>query len=155
MKIKVKPILPYIFVLSGIITISCTTRTVYHHYNSIDGETWNKTDTASFILPDSMKEGEYNIIIGIRHTAYYPYRDLWLSLILPDKETADTVHLYLANDRGNWNGNGTASGYYQYEADGPAFNYANQKDSIIKLSHIMKESYLPYISDVGIKICTK
>ena len=96
--------------------------------------------------------GIYSTKIGVRHTVSYPYRDLWLSVSLPDKGKSDTVHLYLANERGNWNGNGTASGYYQYEADGPIFNYGESSDSVIKICHIMKGFVLPSISDIGISI---
>ena len=82
----------------------------------------------------------------------YPYRDLWLSVSLPGKTEPDTVQLYLANDRGNWNSNGTASGYYQYETDGPSFIYNEGCDSVIKVSHIMKGFTLPAITDIGLKI---
>lgn len=142
----------YIFIAICAILASCSTNTVYHRYYPIEGNGWKRTDTISFTLNDSLDTGIYSTKIGVRHTVSYPYRDLWLSVSLPDKEKSDTVHLYLANERGNWNGNGTASGYYQYESDGPIFNYRESSDSVIKICHIMKGFILPSISDIGISI---
>lgn len=155
MRIKGKTVLLYTLILLCVITMSCTTKTVYHHYNIIDGGNWSKTDTAYFVLPDSMAEGEYNTNIGVRHTVNYPYRDLWLSVKYPYKNVPDTIHLYLANERGNWNGSGTASGYYQFETDGPTFYYSGHSDSVIKVCHIMKDLNLSSITDIGIRISKK
>ncbi len=130
----------------------CTSNTVYHHYNPISNDGWKRSDTIFFILNDSLEIGDYNTQIGIRHTIDYPYRDLWLSILMPDKISPDTIHLFIANERGNWNGNGTASGYYQYESEAPIFKYTSQADSIIKVWHIMKEETLLSITDIGIKI---
>lgn len=142
----------YIIIAICAILASCSTNTVYHRYYPIDKNGWKRTDTIFFTLNDSIGIGTYNTRIGIRHTVSYPYRDLWLSVSLPDKEKSDTVHLYLANERGNWNGNGTASGFYQYEADGPIFNYRESSDSIIKICHIMQGFTLSSITDIGISI---
>ena len=120
----------YIFIAICAILVSCSTNTVYHRYYPIEGNGWKRTDTIFFTLNDSLDTGIYNTKIGVRHTVSYPYRDLW----------------------GNWNGNGTASGYYQYEADGPIFNYRESSDSVIKICHIMKGFILPSISDIGISI---
>lgn len=142
----------YIIFAIFAILASCSTNTVYHRYYPIEENGWKRTDTIFFILSDSIDTGTYNTKIGVRHTVSYPYRDLWLSVSLPNKEKSDTVHLYLANERGKWSGNGTASGYYQYEADGPIFNYNESSDSIIKICHIMKGYTLSSITDIGISI---
>lgn len=142
----------YIFVAICAILASCSTNTVYHRYYPIENNEWKRTDTIFFTLHDSIGYGTYNTKIGVRHTVSYPYRDLWLTVSLPNKEKIDTIHLYLANERGNWNGNGTASGYYQYETEGPIFHYKENSDSVIKVSHIMKGFTLPSITDIGISI---
>ena len=152
MKSKNKAKWILMIIIACMTVISCTTKTVYHHYRSINDDKWNRTDTVFFTLPDSIENGTYFTHIGIRHTVSYPYRDLWLSVSLPGKTEPDTVQLYLANDRGNWNSNGTASGYYQYETDGPSFIYNEGCDSVIKVSHIMKGFTLPAITDIGLKI---
>lgn len=155
MKVTTKAAIIYaniLVIFSCLIMASCTNNTAYHHYIPIKTELWCKTDTLYFTLPDSMPSGYYNSRIGIRHTVDYPYRDLWLSVHFPGNEKADTVHLYLVNERGNWNSNGTASGYYQYETDCTNFHYEHSADSVIKVSHIMEDFYLKAITDVGIKI---
>lgn len=142
----------YLLISLCSVLVSCTSNTVYHHYNRINDNGWKKTDTIYFILHDSIEEGTYATKIGIRHTIEYPYRDLWLSISLPNKKETDTIHINLANERGNWNGSGTASGYYQYETEGPTLNYKLHSDSIIKVWHIMKGGTVQSITDLGIKL---
>lgn len=133
------------------IIISCTTGTVYHHYIPIENK-WMKADTFFFAMPDSMETGVYKTKIGVRHTVTYKYKDLWISIGNNENSKTDTVHLELANKRGNWNSNGTASGYYQYEIQGPDIYHKQGQDSIIKIWHIMKDASIENITDVGIKI---
>lgn len=134
------------------IIISCTTGTVYHHYIPIENNKWLKADTFFFAMPDSMETGVYKTKIGVRHTVSYKYKDLWISIGNNESRKTDTVHLELANKRGNWNSNGTASGYYQYETLGPEIYYKQGQDSIIKVWHIMKDASIENITDVGIKV---
>lgn len=150
-----KKIIYIISILFTIILYSCTTNTVYHKYNTIQEETWNREDTLYFTISDSIESGTYNTEIGIRHTASYPYKDLWLSVVTPNRDKADTIHVYLTNDRGNWNSNGSTGGYFQYSVSGIDLNYRSSADSIIKVCHIMNDNHLKGITDIGIKISRK
>lgn len=136
----------------AVIVCSCSSDTVYHKYQPIDIEGWKKNDTISFIMPDSMKNGVYNAEIGIRHTESYKYMDLWLSAVFPNSNKADTFHVFLANDRGNWNSSGSTGGFFQISTESIKFNYMSRQDSVIKVYHIMKDNPLPEITDVGLKI---
>lgn len=74
----------------------------------------------------------------------------------------DTLHLYLANERGNWNGNGTTGGYYQFVAEGPVIDFGlynkhhsninNDTITVIRINHIMADKVLKNITDIGIRI---
>lgn len=134
------------------IMYSCSTNTVYHRYLPTDDKGWSREDTLSFVLPDSMKTGMYHTEIGIRHTEAYPYKDIWLSILLPQSDKADTIHIYLANDRGNWNSNGSTGGYFQYSVNATEFSYSPSQNYTIKISHIMNDNPLQGISDIGLKI---
>ena len=113
-------------IISVLCLLACQTGTVYFNYEPIAEEGWSKTDTLHYYLPDSLSLGTYQLAIGVRHSGKYPYRDLWLELTqhMPNtkgtsrwKEHRDTIHIYLANEKGNWNGTGTTSGYYQLLTD--------------------------------------
>lgn len=137
------------------IITSCSSDTVYHHYLPIEKTGWEKGDTLYFILKDSINTGKYESYIGVRHTVSYKYKDLWVSICTNCSEKPDTVHLILANKDGKWNSNGTASGYYQYETKGSDLHFSNSNDSIIKIWHIMKDTSVKDITDVGIKLTEK
>lgn len=144
-----------ILAVLAIILYSCSTDTVYHKYIPTKNDRWNKEDTLSFVISDSLDTAIYNTEIGIRHTEIYPYKDLWLSITYPNKVTSDTIHVYLANDRGNWNSSGSTGGYFQYSVQAGEFNYSSIGDSIIKINHIMNDSPLIGITDIGLKISRK
>ena len=140
-----------IFIIT-LLACSCSTDTVYHKYQPINKNGWNRNDTISFIMPDSMKNGVYNAEIGIRHTESYKYMDLWLSAVFPQSNKADTFHVFLANDRGNWNSSGSTGGFFQISTESLKFNYIPSEDSVIRIYHIMKDNPLLEITDIGLKI---
>ena len=90
--------------------------------------------------------------IGIRHKDSYLYRDIWLSI--HQHEQVDTVHLYLANENGNWKGNGIGE-MRLYTEELPI--QVLPKDSIhtIQITHIMEDETLKGIHDIGICIKEK
>lgn len=101
---------------------ACKPDTVYYTYNAISSNGWSKKDTLQFNLPDTLSPGTYHLEVGVRHSGKYIYRDLWLELTqyMPSKEKPnhwvakkDTIHIYLANEKGNWNGTGTTGGHFQ------------------------------------------
>lgn len=96
---------------------ACNSNTVYHSYQSIPTMGWSKGDTLVYTLPTSIPTGTYKMTIGIRHQENYPYRDLWLGISQSAKDTltysTDTLQLFLADETGNWNGDGPG-GLYQF-----------------------------------------
>ena len=199
---------------------ACQTDTVYYTYNPISTDGWKKTDTLQFYLPDTLSLGTYHLEVGIRHTGKYPYRDVWLELIqyLPKPNTVndwiehkDTIHIYLANEKGVWNGTGTTSGHFQllstvgditidgnnisseeetenkevqeseekkitnktktksntstssapkskrkkYTLEGKTHRLGKMANHHLKVTHIMTDSLLLHVSDVGLRLSKK
>jgi len=88
---------------------------------------------------------DYEYEIGIRHKDTYKYRDLWLTI------NKDTLHLYLADSVGNWKGKGignTRQSTFSWNTNKPS------QDSIseFRMIHIMKDSILSDIQDLGLQI---
>ena len=102
---------------------ACKNNTTYYSYQHLEDNEWDRKDTLLFLLPDTLKAGTYQLEVGVRHTADYAYRDLWIELIqyIPDQnaplaewvEKKDTFHLYLAGKNGKWEGTGSTSSFYQ------------------------------------------
>ncbi len=182
---------------------SCHQEAVYDSYQSLPNNEWKKEDTLRFVLPEHLEAVTYKLEIGIRHTCAYRYRDLWLELTqyVPEegkeaanwKEKKDTLHLYLADKKGNWLGKGSTSSFYQLlvacdslhlpgttsclqSSDEKAADYSSsargespkskkkytflgtektvgcESRHLLKIAHIMQDSVLTHISDIGIRL---
>ena len=83
--------------------------------------------------------------VGIRHKDSYPYRDLWLTI------NGDTLHVYLADSIGHWKGNGIGN-LRQYVIHTQPNVVASDSISTFQVVHIMQDSILQDITDIGIKI---
>ena len=130
---------------------SCETKTAYHYYQSIPSNGWEQTDTLIFHFPTSLVSHDYMLCFGIRHLQNYLYKDIWLAMSTPSMQHPDTIHLYLANQQGLWKGRGTSGGIYQYASDSIPISLL-KSDSTLRIWHIMQDTSLHNISDVGIRL---
>lgn len=135
----------YLLLLLWSTVSACQNNTYYHSYQSASTAGWHKNDTFVYTLPDTIHLQDYEYEIGIRHKDTYKYRDLWLMI------NKDTLHLYLADSIGNWKGKGignTRQLMYSWETN------QQLQDSIaeFRMIHIMKDSILPDIQDIGLQI---
>lgn len=138
-----------VFVFSFLITmVSCLQETIYHSYQPVSSTGWDKNDTLYFPLPTSIHAESHEYIIGIRHLYSYKYKDIWL------KVNQDTIHLYLADSTNNWKGNGIGE-IRQFNQ--PFKLHLSFNDSIreFHVTHIMQDSLLNGIQDIGIQIRKK
>lgn len=138
----------YLAILSFICLCACQQDTLYFTYEPVPTDGWSKTDTLQFYLPDTLSPGTYHLEVGVRHSGKYPYRDLWLELTqyIPSPtsddewiESKDTIHVYLANEKGNWNGSGTTSGYFQHLSAAGEITIANKDAALNEDEQIKSE----------------
>lgn len=136
---------------------SCQENIRYHSYRPVPSTGWDRKDTLSYTFHSTLLKGNHEIQIGIRHLESYPYRDIWLGLrtnLVDDSfHNTDTLHLYLTDEIGDWSGKGFG-GIFQFTQKEPVT--LSLRDSIskpvIQLFHLMNDSVLKGISDVGIKL---
>lgn len=146
--------------VSLFIGYGCQGSTVYHAYQAIDTEGWDKRDTLTYTLPSSVTPGTYEAQIGLRYQDAYPYRDIWLGIChnLEDSltYTTDTLHLFLADPLGNRSGN-RPSGLYQSAQPYRTTLHiqATGSSRSFRIIHLMKDQSLPGIHDVGIELDSK
>ncbi len=82
--------------------------TIYEKNYKITG-TWNKDSCLLFTpeIKDSLSP--YNLIISVKHNHMYPNSNLWLFMATRSpagKLHVDTMECILANEHGQWYGNG-------------------------------------------------
>ena len=154
---------------------SCRSDTAYHVYQSVAASGWGRQDTLVYEIPASLSPGRYFVEIGLRNTSEYAYRDIWLTLlsgqgVIPEDAVssgrgsnlqadscafrADTLHLYLADQYGRWLHDGISGSLYQSEWPAVAVclvDSVSDKPRTLRLVHLMKDTALRGISDVGLR----
>lgn len=141
----------YFLLILLCLLLACENNTLYHSFHPVDSAGWKKNDTLIYTIPSTVFANHPQFEIGIRHKDSYPYRDIWLSISHSGK--TDTIHLYMANVNGSWKGHGIGENrQYSEELTDVSLNDATDSLSVIKLVHIMQDSILNGISDIGIHI---
>lgn len=149
----------FIVVILLIISLSvgCTTKTVYHSYQSIKENGWDRKDTLTFNLPEGITSGKYKMEIGVRNSPEYLYKNIWISISNNWEDSlqykTDTLELKLTDEHGRWPYQGNISNLYQ--SVHPYVNVPSlpqQKVRTIKIVHIMRKNPIQGIQDIGIKL---
>lgn len=134
---------------------------VYHHFQSLPTEGWDKEDTLYFeaTIPDS--QTYYRLTVEIRHTTEYAYRNLDISLLYPTSPTdstgkttpehTDTLSLILANEEGKWNGKGWG-GLYQAEFPTKNIRITTSGTYRFRLAYSFSDTTLQGLNDIGIRL---
>lgn len=133
----------FIWLISLFLT-SCQGHTIYHSYQPVNHTGWHKNDTIVYTFDSLITTKELMLEIGIRHTDSYLYRDIWLTI------NQDTVHIYLTDSKGHWNGKGI--GELRSFIHKLPSNHFNDSIKEIRITHIMTDNPLTGIHDIGIRI---
>ena len=88
---------------------SCGKNVVYSKYQAFENNEWHAKDKTTFDLEMTDTQSLHDISVMVRHADSYPYSNLYLFLTTryPDgKVTLDTLECILANQKGEWMGDG-------------------------------------------------
>jgi len=137
-----------IIALSSLLLTACGNSTLYSTYQSVDMTGWSMDSVVTFQVPVTDTTNAYDVILHVGHTDGYPYQNMWL--FVNDGAKTDTIEFYLANERGQWLGNGHSV------IDMPVL-YREQHvftDGLytIRIQQAMRDILLPGISDIGVEI---
>ena len=135
----------YVLLVLFLTIPACQNKTYYHSYQSASTAGWYKNDTFVYTLSNGINPSDYDYEIGIRHKDTYKYRDLWLTI------NQDTLHLYLADSIGNWKGKGIGN-TRQLTSSWKTNKLSEDSIAEFRIIHIMKDSILPDILDIGLQI---
>lgn len=150
---KLKRIIP-ISIYSVIALTSCQKHDGINVFEPVDVDGWAKTDSVTFNIPNTEKSKEYEFSVQCRITRNYAFKDLWLEVMQEYGDSAhhttiiDTLCMTLADDNGNFNGNGRSLLEYQEKLRKIILREDDQ--ATIRISHIMNEDPLKGIHDIGI-----
>lgn len=135
--------------------IACNSQTLYHQFRPVEEDGWSPTDTIGFEVPLTDSLHQHTLMLQLRHTARYPYKNLKIGLeaISPDSQLIPTTpfSVQLMDEQGYWKGSGQ-SGFYQIDMGTMLLPSMPPGTWHIKLFQQMGDSLLPGIHDLGIEI---
>lgn len=95
--------------ITAVLLTSCNNDVVFSKYQKFEENEWHAKDKVNFEMEVTDAQSLNDVNIMVRHAEGYPYNNLFLFLTTkyPDgKTTTDTLECILANNKGEWLGNG-------------------------------------------------
>ena len=142
-----------IALLSSLLAIGlagCRTDIVYSAFEDIDMAGWDKDSVCRFSYPIEDTAATYQILLYVRQTEVYPYQNMWLFVGHDGRQ--DTIEFFLANDRGEWLGNGKNGLIEMPVLYEEAWHYPAAGEHSITLQHGMREDALQGVVSVGVEV---
>ncbi|WP_026166350.1 gliding motility lipoprotein GldH [Bacteroides propionicifaciens] len=133
---------------------ACSDYKTYHQFYSISQGSWSKTDSLVYEIQNIPEHAALQV--EVRFTSEYPYSDLYLAIRenLSDSTyyKVDTLKLSLTHSDGRSKGS-TLGKLYQTSKSYKTINTPQKaKSNQIYIYHLMNDSTLVGIEDVGIRV---
>ena len=141
--------------IAGFLTMACDRSVVYNHYENVDNEGWERTDTMHFSIPPIKQAGTYRQQVMLRTNNELPF--LGISVIVEQeifpadhtmsRKLRKRIDCKLVEGNGHVLGSGISCYQYSFNVDSVQLN---EGDSLhVFVMHHMKLETMPGISDVG------
>lgn len=141
--------------LLTVLLAACERNTYFHAFLPLSQQGWNRQDTVSFLLPDSMEREECCVEVEVRAVRSYPYADLWLALIQSDSLRnvlhVDTLRMDMTDENGIFTGHGLSFLEYSSGAVKLVADSAGEC-SQVSICHLMNRERINGLTDVGVRV---
>lgn len=124
----------------------------YAHFENIDPDGWPYGKTINFSTPGVDSLTLHKIDISVRHTAAYPYSNLWLEVALSEGENrnVDTLEMHLSDSYGRWTGKGFGPTYQITQSLPDVYRITDS--TTVSIRQIMRIDTIKEIQQVGITL---
>ncbi len=141
--------------ISLLLIYSCDKTRLYEEYKEIPKYIWNYNYKPQFEFSIDDTTIPYNIYVNVRNSSNYTYQNLFIFLNIryPDgKYSRDTIELLLADEKGNWLGEGLGGIWDNRFLIKKGLFFKQKGKYIFEYEQGMRENNLPYIMDVGLRV---
>lgn len=133
----------------------------YSRYRPVNPRGWTREATCFFNMEESadtisFSEGVYDVVLSVRHTADYPYNEVWLAWELASLDggiRTDTVGIRLADSNGRWLGKGERNLILRH--DTILRNVYLDRSWEFSVGHVSRSDTLKGINDIGVILLKK
>jgi len=132
--------------------VACISDKIYYHFQHVEGECWDRSDTIRFEVPTLREGGLFSKFIALRTNGDFRYRKLEVVVtqeVFPAKYIKrDTVDINLIDGKGNISSGGIR--FYQFEQSFGSVRLMKGDSLHISINHNMRREDLNGITDVGV-----
>ena len=140
----------FIIIAVAMTLVSCNRQMIYSHYESVNTEGWDRSDSKEFSV-SIQEKGSYAESFGLRTTRDYPYTNLAIIVTQEVKpsgvQRADTLNIDITDSEGNNVVEGL--NYRQRDVQFPAIRLEAGDSVFVNIRHYMRREVLPGIANVG------
>ena len=151
-----KTLLLILTFLAFTMQFSCNNyKPVYDEVVAIGSDGWRADNPLEFQVSVIDTSKVYDLLLHIRNTRTYDYRNLWLFIetIAPNGQSySDTVEVILADESGRWLGKGIGNVNAMLEPYITGVKFAYRGVYTIILTQGMREESLEDILDIGLRV---
>ena len=137
--------------------VACDHQIVYHHYEHMPSNGWEKNDTIKFSIGPVKLAGNYHKDVELRTDGDFPFQRLTLIIketVYPKGETTEQLlNCHLVDEQGEVSGSGV--NYFQYRFPSRDMQLNEGDSVVISITHNMKREILPGVADLGIRLTRK
>ena len=142
------------FPLIGLFLSSCTGNTLYHHYQSLPAEGWERCDTICFDVPEAKENIDGTLHVGFRTAAHIGIQDIVIAVEQVGEAgrilRCDTIRYLLTDADGKALTGGVNK--LQYETECVPFLCGKGNSNSVRIHHLMRHELIPGITEVGIRV---
>lgn len=147
--------------LAVALLLSCD-GTVYNRFVSVESDGWGINDTITYVSEGTVLEHKglnVGMCVQVRYDASYKYKDLWFRTVITKIADSTLVSIdtlcCVVYDNDGCHLGSSAGALYQNESDVVSLPVSASDTLMVRLSHIMSDTCLVGIRDVGIKLATQ
>jgi gliding motility-associated lipoprotein GldH len=137
------------------LTFACKKPALYDKNSEISACAWSKDSLIGFDVPIYDTINPANVFINLRHMADYPYSNIYffVKYYAPNGiHQTDTIEYRLANNKGEWLGDGWGNLYSCQLPFKTNIRFPIQGIYRFEIKHGMRKDILPGVCNVGIRI---
>ena len=143
-----------LLVIAGLLTAACNRGVVYNHYEHVDNDGWERTDTIHFYVPPVPATGSYRQQLLLRTDNSMPFLNLTVVVeqdVYPSGlKLRKRIDCPLVEANGHVKGHGISC--YQYAFDMDNLELYEGDSLHVYVMHHMKRETMPGVTDVGILV---
>ena len=142
-------------VFLGMVLSGCERGNNFRAYEDIPDFAWRHDQPVRFEVDIQDTTTPCNLLIHIRHTGQYPYRNIWIELIEErpaGQRDTSLQEIKLARSDGKWLGRGLGDIIDREMVLRRNFRFSQKGKYTYVLQHAMRRDIVPFLMDVGITV---